>query len=176
MRLSLLTPAALGALLLAGCAGLLAPEGDGTGLSIRTERAEYTVSRGERTLETTIGLRLTNGTGGPAYLATCHGVHPPLLEKRVGDRWVTVYAQTIPLCLGAPKVLEPGEAFPYTLHVSAGVAGSGVSPRFGVDEVEGTYRLAWTVYRTWEPDRRRPEPGEPFPRERTVSNEFTLRD
>ena len=69
-----------------------------------------------------------------------------------------------------------GETFPYTFRVSAAPRGSNSYPQFEVDEVDGTYRLAWTVYRTWEPDGGRPGLGEQFPREATVSNEFTLRD
>lgn len=168
--------ASLAAALLAGCAGLVVPDDAGTGLSIRTERAEYTVSRRGQLLETTIGLSLTNGTEGPAYLVTCHGVHPPHLEKRVGDRWVTAYAAAVPQCLGPPEVVEPGETFPYSFRVSAGLPGSDYHPGFAVDPIPGTYRLVWTVYRTWEPDGDRPGLGEQFPREATVSNEFTLRD
>jgi hypothetical protein len=179
MRPNLFASAALGAALLAGCAGLVSPDqGDqgGDGLAIRTERTEYAVSRSGASLVTTIGLTLTNGTEGPAYLATCHGVHPPVLQKRVGDRWVTAYAAVVPLCLGPPEVVEPGETFPYTFRVSGAPRGSNSYPQFEVDEVPGTYRLAWAVYRTWEPDGGRPGLGELFPRESTVSNEFTLRD
>ncbi|HEU0078648.1 MAG TPA: hypothetical protein VFQ76_13410 [Longimicrobiaceae bacterium] len=168
--------APLAVALLAGCAGLVVPDDTGTGLSIRTERAEYTVSRSGPYLETTIGLSLTNGTDGPAYLATCHGVHPPHLEKRVGDRWVPAYAAAVPQCLGPPEVVEPGETFPYSFRVSAVLPGNNDYPSFQVDPVPGTYRLVWTVYRTWEPDGGSPGLGEQFPREAAVSNEFTLRD
>jgi hypothetical protein len=176
MRANLFASAALAAALLAGCAGLVNPDPGGDGLSIRTERTEYAVSRSGSSLVTSIGLSLTNGTEGPAYLATCNGVHPPVLQKRVGDRWVTAYAAVVALCLGPPEVVEPGETFSYTLRVSAAPRGSNSYPQFEVDEVPGTYRLAWAVYRTWEPDGGRPGLGELFPREATVSNEFTLRD
>lgn len=168
--------AALGAALLGGCAGIVQPDDEGSGLVVRTERTEYTVVRNGQFLETAIGLALTNRTDGPAYLATCRGVHPPVLEKRVGDRWVTAYAATVLLCLGPPEVVEPGETFPHALRVSAGLPGSNSHPQFTAGEIPGTYRLRWTVYRTWEPDGGRPGPGEQFPRDAAVSNEFTLRE
>ena len=176
MRPILFASAALGAALLGGCAGLTSPDEDGSGLVIRTDQAEYTVSRDAQFVRTTVGVTLTNGTGGPAYFATCHGVHPPVLEKRVGDRWVTAYAATVLLCLGPPEVVEPGETFPYTFRISAALPGNNYHPKFLVDEVPGTYRLSWTVYRTWEPDGGGPDLGEQFPRAVTVSNEFTLRE
>jgi hypothetical protein len=176
MRPILFASAALGAALLAGCAGLVSPDQAGDGLAIRTERTEYTVSRTGSSLVATIELTLTNGTEGRAYLATCHGVHPPYLQKRVGDRWVTAYAAAVSLCLGPPEVVEPGETYPYTFRVSAAPRGSSSHPQFEVDEVPGTYRLAWAIYRTWEPDGDGPGLGALFPREATVSNEFTLRE
>lgn len=176
MKPALFASAALGAALLAGCAGLVAPDESGAGIVIRTDRTEYTVSRNGPFLETTIGVSLANGTEGPAYLTTCRSVNPPVLEKRVGDRWVTAYAATVLLCLGPPEVVEPGETFSYTFRVSAGLPGNNHHPKFMVDDVDGTYRLAWTVNRTWEPDGGKPGLGEQFPREATVSNEFTLRD
>jgi hypothetical protein len=175
MRHTLFASAALGAALLGGCAGLVQPE-DESGLDIRTARTEYTVARNGPLLETRIDFTLTNRTDGPAYLATCHGVHPPVLEKRVGDRWVTAYAAPVLLCLGPPEVVEPGETFPYALRVSAGLPGNNHFPKFEAGDVGGTYRLRWTVYRTWEPNGSRPGLGEQFPRDAAVSNEFTLRE
>lgn len=175
MRHALFATAALGAALLGGCAGLVQPD-DESGLVIRTARTEYTVVRTGQFLETSIDFALTNRTDGPAYLTTCHGVHPPVLEKRVGDGWVTAYAAPVLQCLGPPEVVEPGETFPYTLRVSASPPGSNSHPRFTVGEVPGTYRLRWSVYRTWEPNGSRPGLGEQFPRDAAVSNEFTLRE
>jgi len=176
MRATLFASAALGAALLGGCAGLLQPDDEGSGLVIRTDRTEYRVSRNGPYLETTIGLSLTNRTEGPVYITTCRGVHPPVLEKRVGDRWVTAYAAPVLQCLGPPEVVEPGETFPYSFRISAGLPGNNNYPRFETGDVEGRYRLAWTIYRTWEPNSGRPGLGEQFPQGAAVSNEFTLRE
>ncbi|HEX8271387.1 MAG TPA: hypothetical protein VF615_01975 [Longimicrobiaceae bacterium] len=173
MRRTLFATAALGALL--GCAGLVQPD-DESGLVIRTARTEYIVARSGQSLDTSIDFTLTNRTDGPAYLVTCRGVHPPVLEKRVGDRWMTAYAAPVLQCLGPPEVVEPGETYPYTFRVSAALPGTSSYPKFEAGAVAGTYRLAWTVYRTWEPGSGRPGLGEQFPREAAVSNEFTLRE
>lgn len=176
MRHNLFASAALGVALLGACAGIVQPDDEGAGLVVRTARTEYTVVRNGQFLQTSIDLALTNRTDGPAYLTTCHGVHPPVLEKWVGDRWETAYAATVLMCLGPPEVVEPGETFPYTLRVSASLPGSNSYPQFTAGEVPGTYRLRWTVYRTWEPNGPKPGLGEQFPRDAAVSNEFTLRE
>jgi len=177
MKRTLALSAAFGLALLSGCAEALRPAGgDEGGPAIRTDRAEYAVSRTAQSLETTIRFEYTNRTGAAVYLPNCQGIHPVALEKQVGGEWVTAFVPAIPLCVSPPVVVRPGETFPYTLRVSAGLPGSHVSPKLGVDDPEGTYRLAGVVLRTWEPDGGNPELGDPLPRELRVSNEFTLRE
>lgn len=177
MKRTLALSAAFGLALLAGCTEALRPAGGDEGAPpIRTDRSEYAVSRTAQSLETTIRFEYSNRTGAAVYLPNCRGIHPVVLEKRVGDEWVTAFVPVIPLCASPPVVVRPGETFLYTLRVSAGLPGSHVSPKLRVDDLEGTYRLAGVVLRTWEPDGEKPEWGDPLPRELRVSNDFTLRE
>jgi len=142
---------------------------------IQTDRPVYALGPGPSGgVEVTIGLRYENATGGPAYIPTCHGVHPPELQKRVGSSWVTVYSPVVLLCLGPPVVVQPGGVYTYAYRVVAYPRGGDMYPQFELDETPGTYRLAWGIYETWTPDGPEPGLGRLLPLAARVSNEFQL--
>lgn len=139
--------------------------------ALRTDRDRYTVRRVEGSLVVDIPYTYTNPTDGPVYVTSCQVPTPPVLEKRVGDEWVTAWAPAVLLCLGPPLVIGAGETYSSTLQVRAGPPGSNVEPRFTAPEVPGEYRLVWSVVRNYDRESGR---GEPLPLELQVSNTFRL--
>lgn len=146
---------------------------DGAAAPIQTDRAAYPVDRRPGgVVDITVVVRYQNATRGPVYLPTCRSVHPPVLEKRIGSAWVTAYSPVVPLCLGPPVVVQPGQAYAYTYHVVAFPHGGNTYPQFEVDKVPGTYRAVWAVYATWTPSGSEPGLGQLLPLAGRVSNTF----
>jgi hypothetical protein len=118
----------------------------------------------------------TNTRARAVYLPTCHGVHPPVLEKWVQGAWIETYAQVVPACLGPPEVIGPGEAYHYAFDILAAPRGSNRAPQFTVPEIPGSYRLVWDIYGTWTPSGAEPGLGRKLQLEARVSNAFQLTD
>jgi hypothetical protein len=140
------------------------------GSLIRTDKDAYVVSRSDQSMELTISFTYTNQTGRTAYLPKCLSVHPPHLEKFVNGNWVLAYASAVPACLEPPVQVKSGKTYQ---HIFKMTTCPNCSP-FLPDKVEGTYRLVWGIYETWEPDRYRPALGKQFPLAQRVSNEFRI--
>ena len=173
--LALLLSAASG---LAACSSepLVEPSAEATILAdapIQTDSSVYHVRTTEYFHEIVMNLSYANPTGGKVYIPTCHGPHPPALQKRVGEQWVTAYAPVVLLCLGPPVIIEPGETYRYNYRVMAAHRPNTV-PRFEVDEIPGTYRLVWHMLGTWTPNGPEAGLGEELPLEQRVSNTFRI--
>jgi hypothetical protein len=77
----------------------------------------------------------------------------------------------MPLCLGAPIAIEPGETIDLQYGIVAGPPGTRIAPQFKVSSIDGLYRMVWNVYQELRPDGTL---GELLPFERRVSNSFTI--
>lgn len=141
---------------------------------IQTDRQEYVADRAGGGVSLDIPFRFTNATGGPVHLPTCHGVHPPALEKWVGGAWKRAYSPALLLCLGAPKVLGRGESYDYLFRVRASPRGSNTYPQFEVAEAAGTYRLVWSIFEGDGADYMTSNRPRPLPLEERVSNSFRI--
>ena len=113
---------------------------------IRTDRGEYVADRTGGGVSLDVVVRFTNPVAGPVNLPTCHGVHPPVLEKLVGGRWVSAYNPPVLACLGPPLVVREGDTLDYTYRIRGAPRGSNTYPQFEVPDVVGTYRLVWHIY------------------------------
>jgi hypothetical protein len=163
--------------MLLGCSPATLPPGipdDPSAPAIQTDRQVYELEPHLDSLRLDIAASYTNTTGQTVYPARC-GFEPPdfYLEKRSGDAWVLAYA---PVCLAVlidePFEVAANETYTTTLTLLH-PHDPNTYPRFEVDELLGTYRLVYRIYRTWEPDG--PELGELLPKELSVSNEFVVR-
>ena len=156
-----------------GCASLNA--GSAKGPPIQTDRSSYVVQDSAGLAGLTIQMTYTNNTGQRVYIPTCRGPQPPRLQKKVGDSWVMAYTPNVLGCEGAPIVVAPGESYPYTFRVLAGMPGSSFVPRFAVSEVPGTYRVLWEIVTEVVGNPNRPEATRnPLPVDQMISNSFQL--
>ncbi len=163
-------------ILLAGCeiVGSSEADDDTEGQpAIQTDKKAYTVGFTDLFMELTVEMRYTNRTRRIVYLPRCLVVHSPILEKLEDGEWVFAYAPVVSLCLGPPVVVMPDAPYAYTFEMHAGLRSNNLHPKFKPDEVEGVYRLAWEIYRTWQPDNR-PGLGTLLPLEQRISNTFRL--
>ena len=161
-------------ILLAGCGLFEADENSEP--AIRTEKQNYTLSQSGETLALSINMTYTNRTFKPTFLLTCNGAFSMVLEKSVDGNWVQAYGSAAPDCLGPVLTIKKNGQHHYTLNVLAFIPSSENSPKFQVDNVSGTYRLVWTVYKTLNPEGYQPASGwgPLLPLEQRVSNNFEI--
>jgi hypothetical protein len=120
-------------------------------------------------------MTYTNNTGKRVYIPTCRGPQPPRLQKEVGDSWVVAFSPNILACESAPIQVDPGDSYPYTFRILAGMPGSSFAPRWAVSEVPGTYRVLWEIVTDVIGNPSRPEATRnPLPVEQSISNTFRL--
>ena len=147
-----------------------------SGQALQTDAASYTasvVTDGRAYVSVRIPYATRNATGEPLYLIGC--ITPPaaVLEKRVGDAWVTAYSAGELMCLSPPWVIASGEARRDTLVVRGYLPGQNISPTFETD-IEGTYRLRRTLH-TGLTDEATPLGRGVLPDDQSVSNTFEIR-
>ena len=111
-------------------------------------------------------MTYTNPTDRTVYMTGCKGPSKPTLQKQEGRDWVPAYSPVELMCLGPPTVIEPGESYRDTLHVSGYLPGQNVAPTFKT-EVEGTYRLVRAVFSD-------PDGKQPLPDSLRISNLFEM--
>jgi hypothetical protein len=163
----------LGVLTTAGCAAVTA--GSAKGPPIQTDRRSYVVRDTNGLASLTIQLTYTNLTGHRVYIPTCRGPQPPRLQKKVGDNWVVAFSPNILACEAAPITVSPGDTYPYTFRILAGMPGSSYVPRFSVSELPGTYRVLWEIVTDVVGNPAHPEATRnPLPVDQEVSNSFEL--
>jgi hypothetical protein len=156
-----------------GCASAMA--GSGKGPPIRTDRTSYTVRDTNGLASLTIQMIYTNNTGKPVYIPTCRGPQPPRLQKQVGDTWVVAFSPNILACESAPIEVAPGDSYPYTFRVLAGMPGSNYAPRWASSEIPGTYRVLWEIVTDVVGNSVRPTATRnPLPVDQEISNTFKL--
>src|SRR5690349_19559586 len=166
--------AALASLATLGCASLTA--GGGKGPPIRTDRSSYVVRDTNGLASLTIRMTYTNNTGQRVYIPSCQGPQPPRLQKQVGDSWVVAFAPNILACESAPVQVNPGDSYPYTFSILAGMPGTSYVPRFAVSEIPGTYRILWEIVTDVVGNPSRPvATRNPLPVDEEISNTFQLR-
>jgi hypothetical protein len=135
--------AAMAWLATASCAAAMA--GSANGPPIQTDRTSYVVRDSAGLASLTIHMTYTNNTKQRVYIPTCRGPQPPRLQKKVDDTWVVAFAPNILACESAPIAVDPGDTYPYTFRVLAGMPGSNYVPRWTVSEIPGTYRVLWEI-------------------------------
>ncbi|HUP21033.1 MAG TPA: hypothetical protein VM778_13935 [Gemmatimonadota bacterium] len=148
-----------------------APAADVSSGTLRTSTDRFVLERRERGWEVTIAYTYENPTDGPVFMTTCHGPHPPLLEKWDGSRWVLGWHPIHLLCLGPPLRIEAGESHSDELWLFAGYPSSNDWPRFEMEDWEGVYRLVWWPRSSYE---EQPPFGDLLPLEHRVSRPFQL--
>ena len=140
---ALASPAGCDLLHLTG-GGAPAPEQSRAGPPMTTDSAVYHLRGDAYNYRMEIGFTYTNPTRRSVQVSTCHGAYPPSLEKWQDGAWVGAWFPVVPMCLGAPLVIGPGESYRDALHLTAGRRDN-LLPRFEVDPIPGTYRLVWLV-------------------------------
>ena len=113
----------------------------------RSEGADFTLREEGGALRVDIPFIFVNETGRPVYIPSCNGPHPPVLEKFENRSWVVAYAPIVPLCLGQPVEIAPGQRYDYDYHVHAALPGTNGEPKFSVSPIAGSYRAVWSLYR-----------------------------
>lgn len=160
-------PALLLALALPACApsDAVGPE---AGPPLQTDSLVYhaRVVDGELALE--VGFTYFNRTGSRVFVPACGEVHPPELEKWTGSAWQVAHSPLISRCLAEPVVVPRGGSYRSTYRLPGGIRVAGLG-----EPIEGRYRLAWRLYRSWSSGAEA-RPGEPLPEEAGVSNEFRV--
>lgn len=157
----------------AGCAGAMA--GTAKGPPIQTDRRSYVVRDSSGLASLTIQMTYTNLTDHRVYIPTCRGPQPPRLQKRVGDEWVVAFSPNILACEASPISVSPGDSYPYTFRILAGMPGSSYVPRFSVSELPGTYRVLWEIVTDVVGNPAHPEATRnPLPVDQEISNTFQL--
>ena len=137
---------------------------------IQTGKSTYVVEQDGPFLRTEIPFEYLNRTGGPVYVPKCQETYPPVLEKQVEGEWIVAYAPVVLLCWEPPVVIGAGERYRSTFRMLAARPGTRAEPTFRVEQIPGTYRLVWSLYRTVLPM----QMADPLPREQRISNEFAL--
>ena len=165
--------AAIASLATLGCAAATA--GSAKGPPIQTDRTSYVVRDTNGLASLTIRMTYTNNTGHRVYIPTCRGPQPPRLQKKVGDSWAVAFSPNILACEDSPITVSPGDSYPYTFRILAGMPGSNYAPRFAVSEIPGTYRVLWEIVTDVVGSPVRPEATRnPLPVDQEVSNTFQL--
>jgi len=140
---------------------------------IRTDKQEYSIVRtSDSTVRFKIKTIYTNRSQYTVYLPGCPNPSPPVLEKKVGDKWVVAYQQLESLCYRDPLPVKPGETYPHTLDISIFSTGSKMGPQLnpGIKEIAGTYRIVRRI----QHDNRASSPL--LPLDERISNEFELKE
>jgi len=164
---------AIGSLATTACAAATA--GSAKGPPIQTDRPSYVVRDSNGLASLTIQMTYTNNTGHRVYIPTCRGPQPPRLQKKVGETWVVAFSPNILACETSPITVSPGDSYPYTFRIIAGMPGSSYVPRFAVSEIPGTYRVLWEIVSDVVGNPARPEATRnPLPVDQEVSNTFQL--
>lgn len=140
---------------------------------LQTERSVYSAGVGTRSAGVTIRFRFTNRTGQTVYAAGCRGVDPPVLEKQLDGRWVSVHAPFVDLCEPTVRPIRPDEVYRSSLRVRPGQPGSRVAPTVPPLGIPGTYRLVWNVYGRWRAGHA-PSREDLLPLEQRISNPFGI--
>jgi hypothetical protein len=156
-----------------GCAAALA--GSAKGPPIQTDRTSYVVRDSGGLSSLTIQMTYTNNTGQRVYIPTCRGPQPPRLQKKIGDSWVVAFSPNILACENTPITVGPGDSYPYTFRILAGLPGSSYAPRWAVSEIPGTYRVLWEIVTDVVGSPVRPvATRNPLPVDQMISNSFQL--
>lgn len=144
-----------------------------TDAAFQTDRLRYTVaSTPSGGINARMSYVFTNPTPGPVYFVNCKGNTPPLLQKRVDDHWVNVWAPTILDCLSPPIVVPPGEEYRNSVSILAAGPDNNLASKLTADSIPGIYRFVWhDVLSSY--DGSYPF-GEPLPLEQRISNRFYL--
>src|SRR5690606_36895358 len=125
----------------------------------------YHVTATDAWYAVTIQVSFKNPTRGEVHIPSCHGAHPPVVEKLGSKGWVTVYSPVLPLCAGPPVRVASGAEYSISYGVIAGRLPN-TFPRLDVDEISGMYRLNWRALRT--------KSGSSLPELYRTSNPFQL--
>lgn len=143
--LALSRVAACSLLWLIGCQPT-SPIASGSTPVLRTESTEFAVQAIGYFYRTTIPFTYTNETGDVVSKQGCGGPELPIMEKKVGDRWVVAYNAIYNDCLTIPDfAVETGATYQGVLYVDVSQPGHNSGPELRVDSIEGTYRLTWDL-------------------------------
>ncbi|HKX30790.1 MAG TPA: hypothetical protein VJ302_24075 [Blastocatellia bacterium] len=171
-----------------------APEITGAEPPIRTDQQVYSVTRlppPDSAIKVLIKILYTNRSERLVHLPGCAGPHP-IIEKKIGDKWVPVLSLPVPTCFSLPITIEPGGTFNDKVYLYGYPPGKSKYPELEpeMDEVDGTYRIVYEILQTDGPAQplfsnpaeylryqlRNPNSISLLPLEERISNEFRLTD
>jgi hypothetical protein len=147
---------------------------------VRTGRDAYTFAREGEWERTSIDFVYHNPSPDTLYQPTCrgNGVGDPGLsmavQKRLDERWETVWVPVLLACLSEPILVAPGGTYRDTFEVVLHPQDTTLQPLLNTEvAVDGTYRLIWQqLLRSYDPQ------SYPFGEEAAetlrVSNAFRL--
>lgn len=107
--------------------------------AIQTDRAAYTLEPAGEGWTAEIPYVFVNRTGRDVFVSHCGGIYSTRLDRWEGGEWVEAWSPSLPLCLGVPQRIEPGEAVPDTLFYVE----RATDPTVDAADLQGTYRLVW---------------------------------
>jgi hypothetical protein len=144
--------------------------------TVVTDREKYRAIVDAKFTKFVVGYRYTNPGPDTAFIPTCQGPFPPIVERWTGTEWAIVYNSPVPRCAHPPIVVPPGAAFTDTFEMMGARPGMKYMPTFDAPAVRGYYRLLVPVFAGPR------EPGNPFaeggpvPPDRRRSNVFRVVD
>jgi hypothetical protein len=160
------------AVLLVACSGDPLDVDFGDGPPIRTDASAYIVTQREGLLEVSIPFSFENRLPQTIYLQRCGGILLTILERKVGAEWETEWNAFERCPTSDPRTLSAGVLYVDTVRIHAHPFGDEREPQFRSQEVTGTHRLRWSVFRSF--DATRIPPGDQLPLRHRISNEFQL--
>ncbi|HSM07341.1 MAG TPA: hypothetical protein VK858_22120 [Longimicrobiales bacterium] len=141
---------------------------------LQTGSLEYTLepTSGE-VHEVVIPYSFTNRTGSAVSIRNCDGVFSLGLERKTTAGWVRSWSSTLVLCVSAPIVIAPGEAYHDFVTVQAAPPTAYSGMELPLESAPGTYRIVWDRPLVGYDDGA-PDSGSILSKEQRVSNAFTM--
>lgn len=148
--------------------------GDGT---LVTDRPTYAVAMTASEVRFDVGVQYTNHSEGRRYIPVCKRPEPPCVDRwSRREGWKVALCPVVPMCQDPAIVVEAGRSVSLRFVLTG--YRNGAEPEFRSEQVSGTYRLRWRVYRMAAGRGRDAGAGpgvlEPDPIE-VLSNSFTVK-
>jgi hypothetical protein len=89
-------------------------------------------------------ITMFNPRPDTSYIENCGGATGVGLEKQVGGAWVYAWSPAVPACLSPRILIPPNGHYEMPFAIYGATRSSNFSPKFGVDDVPGVYRLVWS--------------------------------
>lgn len=116
-------------------------------------------------------VEITNSSARAVFVPT-RGRALLAVERLVDDQWVLAFQPIQSMELTTPARLQPGARIRDTAIIDLRL---GVMTPPELDEITGTYRGVYAIFRNWRPETPHGAPGELLQKELRTSNPFLLR-